>query len=79
MDHIKRQCKNAVKQFSDVGIWVGDCGMHNILYDRETCKDTLVDFEVIGECTEETRRQLDGPEMIAIFGADVEVDNIIGG
>lgn len=35
--------------------------MHNILYDRETRKVTLVDFEVIGECS----------------GAGVEVDNII--
>lgn len=33
----------------------------------------------IDECSEETRRRLDAPEMITIFGTDVEVVNIIGG
>lgn len=27
-----------------------DCAMHNVLYDRETCKVTLIDFKVISEC-----------------------------
>ena len=38
----------AVEIFRDIGIWVGDCGVHNALYSRQSCKVTLLDFEVIG-------------------------------
>lgn len=77
--HIRRECRSAVAVFRELGIWVGDCGYHNILYSRPSRRVTMVDFEFIGFCSEEHRRILYAPELLAIFGEDAVVDTITGG
>lgn len=79
VNHIKRECRKAVEAFRDIGIWVGDCGKHNILYSRSLCRVTLLDFEVIGECSREHQRYLDAPELVAIFGRSSIVSRNLGG
>lgn len=78
-EHIRRECRSAVAIFRELGIWVGDCVHHNILYSQSSREVTMVDFEFIGACSEEHRRILYAPELIAIFGDDVVLDTITGG
>ena len=42
--------------------------MHNALYNCQSCKVILLDFEVIGGCDASHKRYLEGPELITIFG-----------
>ena len=61
VDHVKRRCRSVVEILRDIGIWIGDCGVHNVLYNRQSCKVTLLDFEVIGDCDVNHKRYLEGP------------------
>lgn len=67
---IKRECREAVQVFQDIGIWVDDCGKHNVLYSRDTRKVTVLNFEVIVEFSEEHQRYLESPELVAVYGRD---------
>lgn len=40
---------------------------------------TLVDFESIGQCTGEEARNLDAPELLAIFGRAARSESPAGG
>ncbi|KAL4779635.1 hypothetical protein BJX76DRAFT_340249 [Aspergillus varians] len=64
---IQRYCREAVAVLRQIGIYVLDCGRHNILYNPRTHKTVMVDFEMIGACSAEHRRDLAAPELFAIF------------
>ena len=61
VDHVKCRCRSVVEILRDIGIWIGDCGVHNVLYNRQSCKVTLLDFEVIGDCDVNHKRYLEDP------------------
>lgn len=52
-----------------LGIYLLDSGPHNVLFDRESGRVTMIDFEQYRMCMDEKRkRSLDAPELVTIFG-----------
>lgn len=62
---IYTQCKKRVTVLREMGVYVSDCGSHNVLYCPETKYVTMVDFELTG--VTEGRESVDRPELTAIF------------
>ncbi|KAJ5800196.1 uncharacterized protein N7518_002264 [Penicillium psychrosexuale] len=65
-EHIRSEIYEAIKVLRRASIIIIDSGMHNVLYDPETNAVTMVDFELMQACEEDTMG-LDEPEMFAIF------------
>lgn len=68
-NHIREQCREAVVVLRRLGIYLLDSGPHNVLFDRESGRVTMIDFEQYRMCMDEKRkRSLDAPELVTIFG-----------
>lgn len=74
------ECRHAISALRRFRVWLADAGRHNVLYSRQSKRVTLIDFESVGWCaTEEEARDLDAPELLAMFGdARVNSELIIG-
>ncbi|KAJ5939874.1 hypothetical protein N7516_000042 [Penicillium verrucosum] len=66
-EHIRLEIYKAIKVLRRASTIVIDSGMHNVLYDPETNAVTMVDFELMQACEEDTMSP-DEPEMFSIFG-----------
>lgn len=79
--HVFYECRRAISILRCFRVWLADAGRHNVLYSRQSKRVTLIDFESVGWCaTEEEARDLDAPELLAMFGdARVNSELIIGG
>ncbi|KAJ5967787.1 hypothetical protein N7501_004035 [Penicillium viridicatum] len=66
-EHIRSEIYKAIKVLRQASTIVIDSGMHNVLYDPETNAVTMVDFELMQACEEDTMSP-DEPEMFSIFG-----------
>ncbi|CAG8907664.1 unnamed protein product [Penicillium egyptiacum] len=66
-EHIRSEIYKAIKVLRRASTIVIDSGMHNVLYDPETNAVTMVDFELMQACEEDTMSP-DEPEMFSIFG-----------
>ncbi|KOS37533.1 hypothetical protein ACN38_g11670 [Penicillium nordicum] len=66
-EHIRLEIYKAIKVLRRASTIVIDSGMHNVLYDRETNAVTMVHFELMQACEEDTMSP-DEPEMFSIFG-----------
>lgn len=64
-NHIREQCREAVVVLRRLGIYQVDSGPHNVLFDRESGRVTMIDFEQYGMGMEEI--PLDA-ELLTIFG-----------
>lgn len=65
-EHIRSQVYKAIKILRGILVIAVDCGQHNILYDSGTRSVTMVDFELMQACEDDTMSP-DLPEMYAIF------------
>lgn len=66
--YIRNKCREAVAVIRQLNIYRQDSNRTNVLFDRRTGKVTVVDFEHYGMCTERHLRNLDAPELLALFG-----------
>ncbi|KAJ5413342.1 hypothetical protein N7465_005647 [Penicillium sp. CMV-2018d] len=66
-EHIHSEIYKAIKVLRQASTIVIDSGKHNVLYDPETNAVTMVDFELMQACEEDTMSP-DEPEMFSIFG-----------
>ena len=66
-EHIRSEIYKAIKVLRQASTIVIDSGMHNVLYDPETNAVTMVDFELMQACEDDTMSP-DEPEMFSIFG-----------
>ncbi|CAG8906122.1 unnamed protein product [Penicillium egyptiacum] len=67
--HIYNECISGIRIMRSISIRLLDAGKHNILYDRETGKVTLHDFEAVVELDPSAQYTSPHPELGAIFGA----------
>ncbi|KAJ6188727.1 hypothetical protein N7519_003635 [Penicillium mononematosum] len=65
-EHIHSEIYKAIKVLRRASTIIIDSGMHNVLYDSETNAVTMVDFEMMQACEEDTMSP-DEPEMFSIF------------
>jgi hypothetical protein len=66
-NHVRDQCRKAVEILRHIRIWSPDAGKHNVLYAPETGQVTMLDFEVVGVCSEFAVSILGAPELASIF------------
>lgn len=66
-EHIRSEIYKAIKVLRRASTIVVDSGKHNVLYDPATNAATMVDFEIMQACEEDTMSP-DEPEMFSIFG-----------
>ncbi|RHZ64418.1 uncharacterized protein CDV56_101264 [Aspergillus thermomutatus] len=66
-EHIRSMIRKAVEALRSIGYLAVDSGKHNVLYSAETRAVTMLDFELMQACDENTVSP-DSPEMYAIFG-----------
>ncbi|PYI10207.1 hypothetical protein BO78DRAFT_306364 [Aspergillus sclerotiicarbonarius CBS 121057] len=65
-ENIRVEIYEAIKVLRSIGLIVVDCGQHNVLYNPVTHSVTMVDFEHMQACEEDTTSP-DAPEMYSIF------------
>jgi hypothetical protein len=75
---IYNECISAIRIMRSISIRLLDAGKHNILYDRETGKVTLHDFEAVVELDPSAQYTSLQPELGAIFGT-TEMSPLIHG
>ena len=75
---IYSECSSATQILRSISIRLVDSGKHNILYDRQSGKVTLVDFEAVVDLSGQTWTSLN-PELASIFGVSGMSEFIYGG
>ncbi|KAJ5664674.1 hypothetical protein N7462_011487 [Penicillium macrosclerotiorum] len=76
--HIYSQCSSAIQMLRSISIRLVDSGKHNVLYDRQSGKVTLVDFEAVVDLSGQAWTSLK-PELPSIFGVSGMSEFIHGG
>jgi hypothetical protein len=66
-NHVWDQCRKAVGILRQIKVCSLDAGKHNVFYSPATGQVTMLDFEVVGACTESEVPILGGPELGSIF------------
>lgn len=78
-NHVREQCRKAVRILRRIPIYSCDAGKHNILFSATTSRVTMLDFEMVGICSEEEITAIDAPELLSIFGEVAMREPVIGG
>lgn len=77
--HILNECASAVGILRSICVRLLDSGKHNVLFDRQTKKTTLVDFEMIDLLRSPEEWPSLDPEMVSIFGGGDQTEHLHGG
>jgi serine/threonine protein kinase len=76
--YIQTQCLDALNTLRQIALRLDDPGLHNMLYDRESRRVTLLDFEIAHEVLPNTSISV-RYEMGLIFGLDNMIVRSTGG
>jgi hypothetical protein len=70
--HIRQEYRRSITVFHEIGIWVGYCGLHDILCSRASGAVTMVDFEYTLESVSWERRD----SLLDIRRGDIELEGV---